>query len=88
MPRCQYKKTVNTNQDSMSPPEPSYPTTANPEYSNMAKAQENDPRTSFTKIIDVHREEMNKPLNESQENTNWRRITHLLKKPRKKQVNS
>ena len=49
--------------------EPSYPTTAGTEYSNIAEAQEKDPKTAFMSMIEVFKEEMNKSLKEIQENT-------------------
>jgi hypothetical protein len=49
--------------------EPSYPTTAGSEYSNIAEAQEKDPKTAFMSMIEVFKEEMNKSLKEIQENT-------------------
>lgn len=42
----------------MSPPEPSYHTTASPEYSNTVEAQENDLKTNFRKMIEVFKEIM------------------------------
>jgi hypothetical protein len=39
MPRYQHKNTIDNSQDNMSPMEPSNPTTAGPEYCNMAEAQ-------------------------------------------------
>jgi hypothetical protein len=47
MPRCQNKNTINNNQDKVSLLEAGSPTTAGPEYSNMAKPQENDLKTDF-----------------------------------------
>jgi hypothetical protein len=44
----------------MSPLEPSYPTTASPEYPKIAEAQENDLKTNFMKLIEVLKAEMNK----------------------------
>ena len=37
----------------MSPQEPSYPTTAGPEYFNIAKEQERDLKTNFIKMIAI-----------------------------------
>lgn len=51
----------------MAPSEPSNPTTARPEHSNTAKAQENDLKTDFMKMIEVLKEEMKKSLEEYQE---------------------
>ena len=65
----------------MSPLKPGYPTTAGPEYSNTAATQENDLNTNFMKMIEVLKEEMNKPLKESQENTNnQRKLINTFKK--------
>ena len=47
MPRCQHKNTINNSQDNMSPLEPSNPTTAGPEYSNIAEAQDKDFKTEY-----------------------------------------
>lgn len=48
----------------MSPPELSYPTTASPEYSNTAKAEENYLKTNVMKMIVILKEEVNKSLKE------------------------
>ena len=54
----------------MSSPDPSYPTIASPKYSNTTEAQENDLETNLMKMIEVLKEEMNKPFKEIQENPN------------------
>ena len=61
-----------------------YPTTAHPEQSNIADAQENDVKTNFVKMIEVLQKEMNKPLKEIQKNTNKQQyeINKLLKNAR------
>lgn len=51
----------------MSPLEPSYTTTAGPEYSNTAEAQENDITTNARKMVEVLTEEMNKSVKEAPE---------------------
>lgn len=48
----------------MSPPVPSYFTTAAPENSNTREAQEKYPKTNFIKIIQTCNEKTNKPLKE------------------------
>ena len=48
----------------------SYPTTKGPEYPNITKAQEKDPKTTYMKMTTVLKEEMNKSLKEKQENIN------------------
>lgn len=53
----------------MSPQEPRYLTTAYHIYSNTTEAQENYPKINFMKIMEVFKEEINKPLVEIQENT-------------------
>jgi hypothetical protein len=46
----------------MAPPGHSYPTTANPEYSNTVKAQEDDVKYNLIKMMDVFKQEINKSL--------------------------
>ena len=70
MPRHQHKNTVNKSQGNMAPPEPSYPTTARPKYSNIAEAQENNLKINFMRMTKVLKEEMSRFLREIQENTN------------------
>ena len=48
----------------MPPIESSNPTTAGPEYSNIAEAQEKDLKTNFKKIIEVQKKLIN-PLKKS-----------------------
>jgi hypothetical protein len=43
MPRCQRKNTISKSQGNKSILDPSYPTTANPEYCNIAETQEKRP---------------------------------------------
>jgi hypothetical protein len=38
---------------SLSPPEPSYSTTEDPDYSNTAEGRENDLKTKYTVMIEV-----------------------------------
>lgn len=45
-------------QDNMALTEPSYPMTSKPEYSNTAKAYENNNKTNFMKMIEVFIEGM------------------------------
>lgn len=52
----------------MSPQEAQYPTKAHSAYSNISETQENYLKINFMKIIEVIKEEMNKPLEEIQEN--------------------
>ena len=73
MPRNQGKNTINNSQGNMIPPESSYPTTGSPGYSNIAEAQDDDPKTNCMKMIEVFKEEMNKSLKEIQANTKNRR---------------
>lgn len=53
----------------MAPPEPSYPVTTNTEYSNDTEAQEKDIKYNVTKLREALKEDMNKSLKETQENT-------------------
>lgn len=53
----------------MSPLEPSYPTTAGPAYSNMAKTQDRDLKMAFMNSIEVLNEEMDRSPKEIQGNT-------------------
>lgn len=50
--------------------EPSPPTTASPEYSSIAEAQEKDLKINYIKMIEFIKEEINKSLKEIQEDTN------------------
>jgi hypothetical protein len=54
----------------MSPPKPTYPTTASNEYSNTDDVQEKDLKTNFTKMIWVLNKGLNKFLEISGQNTN------------------
>lgn len=60
---------INNSQGNISQPEPSYSTTAGFKYFNTAEAQGKDPKTNLMKVIEVLKEEINKSLTESQENT-------------------
>lgn len=51
----------------MPPPEPSYPTSASPKYCNTTEAQEKDVKTNLMKIIELHKEEMDKSFKEIKE---------------------
>jgi hypothetical protein len=62
------KNTVN--KSNVLPPEPSYVTAASPEYSINAEAQDNLLKTNFLRVIKVLKEEMNKSVNKSEEETN------------------
>jgi spore germination protein YaaH len=65
--RGQYKNTFNNTQGNMALPEPSYPITAHPGYSNTVEAQENDLKSNLMKMIVVFKEQINKLLKEIQE---------------------
>ncbi|KAL6068077.1 hypothetical protein STEG23_001430 [Scotinomys teguina] len=54
----------------MASSEPCYSTTASPEYSNKAEAQENDFKTNLKKMLEALNEEMNESPKEIQKNTN------------------
>lgn len=54
----------------MSPEKSSYPTIAGPGYSNISEEQEKDLNTSYMKMIEFFKEEMNKVLKEVDKNTN------------------
>ena len=69
MARDQHKNKINNRQDNLASPEPSYPTTASPEYSDITEAQENDLKSNLMKMTDAFKEEMSKSLKEIQENT-------------------
>jgi hypothetical protein len=62
MPRHQRKHTINNSQDRLSPLEPSNPTTAGPQYSNIAEAHKRDFKSACTKMIEAIKEEMKKYL--------------------------
>lgn len=58
MVKSQCKNTVKNKKGNMVPLEPSYPTISRPDYSNAAKAQENNLRNNFMKMIEAHKEEI------------------------------
>ncbi|KAL6088399.1 hypothetical protein STEG23_019142 [Scotinomys teguina] len=62
-----------------------YPTTATPEYSNMAEAQENDLRTNFMKMIEELKEKVDKTVKEIEEKVikNLEEINKSLKEIKK-----
>lgn len=60
---------INNSQGNTPQPEPSCSTTARFKYFNTAEAQGKDPKTDLMKVIEVLKEEINKSLTESQENT-------------------
>ena len=66
--------------------------TASPRYPNTTKGQEIDLKSNLIKMIDACKEEMNKFLEEIQENTIkqvevFKEKTYPLNKPRKTQLN-
>jgi hypothetical protein len=48
-----HKNTVNNRQGTMCLLKPSYPTSAHPEYSNLAEAQDTDIKTTFITTIEI-----------------------------------
>jgi hypothetical protein len=62
------KKTINNNQEHISPLVPSYPTTARLGYFSITEAHAKDLKISFMNMIKFLKEEMNKSLKENQEN--------------------
>ena len=69
-----------------SPTEPRYLTTASPEYSNTAECTKNNLKANLMIMIDVLKEEMNKPLRKQEKkNTikNWRTSINILKNVKK-----
>lgn len=59
---------------------PSYPTAARPEHINPAKAQENDIKNSFVKIIELFKQETKESLKEIEEKTTQKKeINKFLK---------
>jgi hypothetical protein len=46
----------------MSPPEPSYPTTASPMYPNTHEEQENDLKSNLIKMAEAFKEDIKKSL--------------------------
>ena len=66
MLRCQWEKnTINNNQEHISPLLPSYLTTAGLGYFSIAETQEKDLKVSFTNMIKVLKEDINKSLKEN-----------------------
>lgn len=65
--RGQYKNTINNNLGNESPLDPSYPTTAGPEYSNKAEAEGKHYKSICMKTIEFLKEGINKSLKEIQE---------------------
>ena len=62
MSKCQCKNTINKIKGNMAPQKTGYPRTVRPEQPNTSKAQENNLKTNFVKIIEVLKEEMKKKL--------------------------
>jgi hypothetical protein len=50
----------------MAPPEPSYPATTNPGYSNDTESPEEDLKSNLIKMIEAFKEDMIKTLKEIQ----------------------
>lgn len=65
MPRLWCKNKIKNSQGNRSPLEPSYPTAAGPEYSNISEAEEKDLKTTCMKVIEVLKEEINEYLKKS-----------------------
>lgn len=53
---------------------------AGPEYCTIAKAQDKEFKTAFMKMIEVHNDEMNKPLKEIYGNTikQWKEMNKAV----------
>lgn len=60
MAKGQSKKTINKSQGNMAPPQPNYPATTNPGYPNETETQEEDFKSSLTKMIESFKEGINK----------------------------
>ena len=56
MTKGQHEKGTNKIESNTAPPEPSYPITANPGYSNTAKAQEGDIKSNLINTIEGFKE--------------------------------
>jgi hypothetical protein len=69
MAKGQFKNTINKSQGNMTPTEPSYPTTASPEYPNTPESQESNFKSNLIKMTEVFKEEINKALKKIQKNT-------------------
>lgn len=69
MPRGQHINIINNSQGNMVPQEPRYPITASPKCFKLAEAQQNGLKIYFMKMLEVIKEEMDKPLQKVQENT-------------------
>lgn len=68
-------------------PRDSCPTIGSPRHSSVSEAHENDLKTNFMKMVELHKEEMKKSLKEIQENTNnWRIWINPLKKAKGKKA--
>lgn len=64
MPRYQHINTTNNSQSNLPPLEPSYPTTAVTEYSNIAEAWEIDLRKVYIEMVEDLKDEMSNSLKE------------------------
>lgn len=86
MPKCQCKKISNSRKGNMVSLEHSYHLTARTDQSNAAKAQENDLKNDFMKMIDVLKDYMNTFFIEIGGKTSKKKCTnHYIpqRKPRK-----
>ena len=81
----QGKNTLNTTKSKTTPTKSSDSTTSRLEHSNTDKAEENDIKNNFRRMIEAFKEVMKNSLKEMEEKTNknWKKSTISLKDPRK-----
>jgi hypothetical protein len=69
MTKREFKDTINSTQGNMSPSEPSSPTTMNSRFRNEFEAQEEDLKSNLIRIIVAFKEDINRSLKETHQNT-------------------
>jgi hypothetical protein len=82
MVRDKHKTINNRSQYTLTPSEPSFPTTAIPGYTNTPENQDADLKSYLMKIIEFYKDDINNTLKEIQENT-----VNREKPLRRKQIN-
>lgn len=67
MTKYQCNNLMNNNQVNISPPEDSHLTTASPEH--LTKSQDNNIKANFVRMLEVHKEKMNKSIKDTEGKT-------------------
>lgn len=67
MTKYQCNNLMNNNQVNISPPEDSHLTTASPEH--LTKSQDHNIKANFVRMLEVHKEKMNKSIKDTEGKT-------------------